>query len=165
MRLLRSGQWNQSRQELADRGVALAAELHAPAHDVALSLLDESADIDGDLKASAPKRRALLETLHAARPGDVPVTIRLAAALETEENTERAVALLMPLREQLGDTEGARILGQHLAASGKYDEAYPLLTPYCQSRLARFRTAEEALSTAYESVQQAALHRLRNDQG
>lgn len=165
MRLQRSGQWNQSRQELADRGLALAAEFIASAPDVALSLLDGSGEIDGEEKASAPKRRALLETLLAARPGDVPVTIRLAAALETEENIERAVGLLMPLREKLADTEGARILGQHLAASGKYDEAYPLLTPYCQSRLARFRAAEEALGTTYESVQQAALDRLRKDQG
>jgi hypothetical protein len=164
VRLQRSGQWNQSRQELADRGLALAAESVASAPDIALGLLDESAEIDGEAKASAPKRRALLETLLAARPGDAPVTIRLAAVLEAEENTERAVALLMPVRDKLADTEGARILGQHLAASGKYDEAYPLLTPYCQSRLARFHTAEEALSTAYESVQQAALHRLRNNQ-
>jgi len=164
VRLQRGGQWNQSRQELADRGVALAAQSIAPAPDVALKLLEESAEIDGDPKASAPKRRDLLEALYAARPGDVAVTVLLAKALETEENVERAVTLLMPLREKLVDTEGARILGQHLAASGKYDEAYPLLTPYCESRLARFHAAERDFTTIYESVQQAALNRLRNNQ-
>jgi tetratricopeptide (TPR) repeat protein len=164
VRLTRGGKWNQSQQELADRGLALAAEFVASAPDVAINLLDESANIDGQAKASAPKRRELLQTLHAARPGDMQVTVRLATALEAEENVERAVSLLLPLREQLGDTEGARILGQHLVASGKFDEAYPLLMPYCQSRLAQFRSTEESFTTAYESVLEAALNRLRNDQ-
>ena len=165
VRLQRSGRWSQSRQSLCDRGLALAAEVAETSSDAALTLLDESAQIDSDPQASQAQRRELLETLHAAHPADVALAVRLATALEAEEELPRAVELLAPHQAALGDTEGARILGQHLAAAGKYDEAYPLLFPYCQSRLARFRAAEEALTAAFQSVQETALERLRNGQG
>jgi hypothetical protein len=162
VRLMRSGRWNQSADELAARGIALAQSLVETAPDTALELLDEAAGILADPEALAAERRGVLERLQAAKPQDVAITVRLAAALADEGNLERAVALLQPLKDKLADTEGARILGQHYAAQGDFAAAYELLAPYCQTRLASYREAEQAFEAQLKATHSRAIQKLQN---
>jgi len=82
-------------------------------------------------------------------------------ALEQEGKVEQCEALLVPQIDKLGDTEGARILGQHYVNQGKYDEAYSLLSNYCQTRLVQYRDAEKAFTDAWKTAQQAAFEELK----
>jgi hypothetical protein len=162
VRLMRSGRWNQSADELAARGIALAQSLVETAPDTALELLDEAAGILADPEALAAERRGVLERLQAAKPQDVAIAVRLAAALADEGTIDRAVALLQPLQDKLADTEGARILGQHYAAQGDFAAAYELLAPYCQTRLASYREAEQAFEAQLKATHTRAIQNLQN---
>ena len=55
--------------------------------------------------------RDLLEKLIAAQPDDPELLSRLAVVFETQGQEERSIRLLEPIRERIGTTEGARILG------------------------------------------------------
>ena len=140
-----------------------------------LALLEQLARLDGaDEARIAAVRRPLLEKLVAANPQDVELTVELALAVEAEGSKSRAghgaagdpaariVALLAPLRDKLGAGEGARALGQALAAQGKYDESYALLSPYLEQRLDAFHQAEQAYTTAVEQAESRIVQQLRD---
>ncbi|MCO5170115.1 MAG: hypothetical protein M9894_27595 [Planctomycetes bacterium] len=125
-------------------GLALAAALRAVDEVTALGL-----------------REPLLEALVAREP-DVEAASELAALYEGRGQGERAVALLRPLADRLGASDGARLLGQALAAEGDVDAAHRLLLPWLDARLAALHEAEAALRRALEQGQEAALQVLRS---
>jgi tetratricopeptide (TPR) repeat protein len=144
----------------------------APRPDV-LSLLDQLDELhEADRARVAAIRRPLLEKLVAENPGDVDLAVRLAVTLEAEgrqgtaggkENpAERIVKLLLPQREKLGAGEGARVLGQALAAQGKFDESYALLGPYLDQRLTAFHEAERAFEDAIEQARGRIIAQFQN---
>ncbi len=139
------------------------------------ALLEQLSRLDGADEASiAAVRRPLLEKLVAANPQDVELTVQLALAVEAEgsktgaghgaagDPAVRIVVLLAPLRDKLGAGEGARALGQALAAQGKYDESYALLSPYLDQRLDAFHQAEQAYATALEQAESRIVQQLRD---
>ena len=161
-------------KELFKAGIAWV-EHHPqmPQHEV-FDLLDLLAELHGtDQARVAAIRRRLLEKLVAADPQDAELTVQLALALEAESQpatkqggsgdpSPRIVKLLSPLREKLGVGEGARLLGQALAAQGKFDESYVLLGPYLEKRLDAFHEAEQGFQDAIEQVQSRVIAQLRN---
>ena len=110
----------------------------------------------------ATARRRLLESAVAAYPDDVDLRVQLAQVCEQTGDVERVKTLLMPLREKLGDGEGARLLGQIFAAEGAFDDAYALLEPYLASRLAELHAAEEGFRQAINDGQQRLIQGLEN---
>lgn len=148
-------------KEIFQAGIAwLEHHADAPCHGV-FDLLDQLAELHGaDRSRIAAARRPLLEKLVAADPQDVDLSVQLALALEAESPPQggkkqgeghpggRISRLLSPLREKLGTGEGARLLGQALAAEGKFDESYALLGPYLETRLDAFHEAEQASQNA-----------------
>ena len=128
---------------------------------LAIKLIDEAEPLIVDPKVAVPRKRKLLEQMHERLPKELDVTVQLAFALEQEGNMEQCQALLAPHIEELADTEGARILGQHYVSQGKYDEAYSLLSNYCQTRLLQYREAEKSFNDAFKAAQQSALEELK----
>ena len=71
--------------------------------------------------------------------------------------TDEAKNLLVPIKDKLGDGEGARVLGTVLARQGDYDGAYALLWPHVKTRLDSFHAAEKAAEDAIHQLSQAAV--------
>jgi tetratricopeptide (TPR) repeat protein len=105
------------------------------------------ADVQGAL-------RPLLERLVRDNPQDVELATRLAVAYDAAGRRADCEKLLTPHRDKLGDGEGARILGQVLAARGQLDAALPLLRAYTDKRLAEYRVAIKEFQTAAHEFQQ-----------
>src|SRR6266481_6191959 len=154
------GRWNQKQPPLFELALEFAEECADKDAKLAVKLIDEAEPLIVDHKVAVPRKRKLLEQLHQRLPSDLDVTVQLAFALEQEGNTQQCEALLVPHIEDLADTEGARILGQHYVSQGKYDEAYSLLSNYCQTRLIQYRTAEKSFADAFKTAQQSALEEL-----
>ena len=107
-------------------------------------------------------RQKLVERIVETHPTNAKYVIPFAENLHEEGEIERCRQLLEGVQDQLGSTEGARILGQMLAREGRLDEAHALLVPYTEARLKRLHNAEEDFNDAYEQAQNKALARLRN---
>jgi len=137
-------------------------------------LLDQLAKLPAsDRAVIAATRRPLLEKLVAANPQDVELIVQLALTLEEAGSPEgkeksgddpkvRIIRLLSPHRDKLGTGEGARLLGQALAAQGKFDESYALLGPYLDSRLGSFHEAEQAYADAIAQVNDRVMNQFRS---
>ncbi len=107
-------------------------------------------------------RRQLIEQSVLAAPQDAELAVRLALQLELEGQTTRIKDLLAPHREQLGSSEGARLLGHMLADEGEFDAAYALLSAYLEPRLAELHKAQVAFEQAISANQQSILTQLKN---
>ncbi len=137
--------------------------VHADARPgAALQVLDVLQELEEPLENEVETaRRTLLEAVVAVDPADADAALRLALLLEQEEDTERIVALLMPLSDHLGGGDGPRVLGQALARQGSFDESYEMLQPWVEQRLAALHAAEAAYSKRYEELQQRVLSQLQ----
>lgn len=124
-----------------------------------LKVIEPLAPEGEDLKV---RLRPLLEFAVKDDPTNVTMVSELAVLLEEEGNQERCDELLTPLADKLGETEGARILGQIRAGQGKFEEADRLLSPYAEGRLAKLHEAEEKYNTVLSEVQEEAINMLRN---
>jgi tetratricopeptide (TPR) repeat protein len=155
------GRWNQEQLPLHVLAMEFAEECAEKDPKLAIKLIDEAEPLMVDPKIAAPRKRKVLEQIHERLPSDLEVTSQLALALEQEDQMEKCEVLLVPQIDKLADTEGARILGQHYVNQGKYDEAYSLLSDYCQSRLPHYREAEKAFTDAIKAAQQAAFDELK----
>lgn len=108
--------------------------------------------------------RELLESAVALPNPSVDVVVDLAMVLEEEGELERCETILQQRKDELGTTEGARILGQIYSRRSDVDNAYALLMPYMQVRLDRLKEVNESLESMYESAQQTAINALQNGQ-
>lgn len=126
-----------------------------------VEILESYAVLAPDEGALAAERRRLVERGAAASPPDIWAVSELAVEFESRSDAAGAEALLAPHAERLGDTEGARILGQIRAAQARFEEAFPLLNPYVTARLDRLHTETEAFQKSFAIVQQDAIDALR----
>jgi tetratricopeptide (TPR) repeat protein len=126
---------------------------------VLADLLAESSAADAERVAAT--RRRLLERIVKTDPKDVEAAVQLALLLERAGDAKGIEALLTPHRDKLADGEGARLLGQLLAAQGKFDESYALLSPYLEKRLGAFHDAEKAFEAAIVQGQQRIVRQLQ----
>ncbi|HZL91120.1 MAG TPA: hypothetical protein VFB96_22325 [Pirellulaceae bacterium] len=127
----------------------------------ALALLEESSEFLADPKARVQQTRPILERVQKQLPGDVGAAVQLAITYELEGDDKTCERILAPLADKLGDSEGARILGQIAASRGEFDKAYGLLTKYCQQRLEKFRASEARWAGEIERIEREALAELR----
>ena len=97
----------------------------------------------------------MLEKIVAGVPDEVDAAVRLSLAYEQAGMIEAIQPLLEKHQDQLGTGEGARMLGQIYAHSGRSDEAFPMLEGYLEPRIAAFRDASVRLdATAQELYQE-----------
>lgn len=138
--------------DLVGRGIALADHHKEADPQGALRILEAVAPLGEQQEDLLARRRALLGPLVEAHPDDMELAVELALLAEQEGDFEQCLQLLSPHADQLGDSEGARLLGQVYAARGDYGHAYALLGPYTEQRLERLTHAETAYNDAYQSA-------------
>lgn len=110
-----------------------------------------------------PLRETLLQSLCKADPNDPKSLSELALIYESRKDEAGCEKLLAGHEKILGDTEGARILGQIYSHEGKTDAAYPLLSAYTIGRMTLLHKAELAEADAEQRASNEALHTLNYD--
>jgi hypothetical protein len=161
--LQRTGRWQGSAQSLHDRGLSLARETAEKDPRGAWAILDAIAPLASqDQEAEAGFRHELLEKVVAAEPSNAEWASRLAVEYESRNQLDRAERVLSPLRANLGELEGARVLGLCDARANRVDQAVPLLRSYARNRLERLGQAEARLRTLARAAQERVIGELKN---
>jgi hypothetical protein len=161
-RLRKAGRWPGPEAELYNKGMARVNALAASDPRGAVLVLDSVAPLAPEGDDPSALAGELLERVVAARPGDVAMVSRLAALYEARDQLDRCARLLEPLRAQLGDSEGARILGSIDARADRPEPALALLRGYTRPRLDRLRKAEARLDATVRAAQDRVVGRLRS---
>lgn len=152
-------------QDLAQNAADMANAVQARDPRLALHILDVLAEQPGEADKLAQQRQALLVATVQAHPDDVDAASRLALWHEQRGEIQAAKALLLPVKEQLGASEGARLLGRILAHEGQFDESYALLQPYTQQHLQALKQAESAYQAKLKDVWDRTIAELNRGQG
>lgn len=152
-------------QDLVKRGLDDVAALSAQDPRLALHILDVVAAQPGEGDKHADLHEALLLATVKAHPDDVDAASELAVLHEKRGEIDQAQALLTPLRDKLGSSEGARLLGQILARHGQYEEAYRLLKPYTQERIKLLSQAEAAYNADAKRIWDRSIAELKRGEG
>ena len=109
-----------------------------------------------------PTRQKLLERLTREQPDNVDLAAQLAVVYEQTGQRDRCLALLEPLKNKLGTSDGARALGMVYFEKGRNDEALALLQPYVDTRLKSFRDTEQRFDAAAKNFQTKLIDSLKD---
>ncbi|MBI1373693.1 MAG: tetratricopeptide repeat protein [Phycisphaera sp.] len=151
--------------DLYAKGVEAVLRIGEADPRAASELLEALRPAAPDEKEFSERQLALLERVLAKEPNDVALASRLAESYEATDNLDKCQALLEPMRDKLGDSEAARILGQIYAAKGEHEKAYTLLEPYVKQRLNTLHNAETAYQKAVEQAWKRELNILDKGRG
>ncbi|HZV05701.1 MAG TPA: hypothetical protein VE999_11515 [Gemmataceae bacterium] len=138
--------------DLEERGLKLIDQHGDKEPRDALILLNVLLPIAKDPPKLAARRQKLLERSVALNPNDVAAVSELAVFYEANNQLPRCEKILLPIKDRLGDSEGARILGQMLARKDKVEDACALLEPYSEKRLEHLRGAEQVFHNATQQL-------------
>lgn len=138
--------------DLEERGLKLIDQHGEKEPRDALILLNVLQPLAKDPPKLEARRQTLLERGVALDPNDVAVVSELAVLYEANNQLPRCEKILLPLKDRLGDSEGARILGQILARKDKVEDACAVLEPYTEKRLQHLRSAEQAFHSATQQL-------------
>lgn len=150
---------------IAAKGLKLARDRGATDPANAIAILDAIRPLVIDTRPLDAVRLDLLRKWAAAEPSNLKALVPLASLLEQQGDLAGAKKLLLPVKSQLGDTEGARVLGTILSREGDLDGAYALLWPYVDARLARLHDAEKAEHDVGESLWHREVQELNDQKG
>jgi hypothetical protein len=161
-RLVRARRWPKHEASPFDAGMAAVNAMAPSDPRGAVLVLEAVAQLAGKGDDTAALAVDLLERVVAAAPGDVAMASRLAVRYEGRNQLDRCAKLLEPLRDRLGDSEGARVLGLIDAKADRIEPALALLDAYARPRLARLRAAEDGLQAAIHAAEERLLERLKS---
>lgn len=85
----------------------------------------------------------LVQTINVTDPTNLEAAVELSEIYYAQEDLAAVKTILAPVRDQLADTEAARILGQIYISEGNNNAAYPLLSSYTSGRLKTLQIAEK----------------------
>ena len=151
-------------QDAFKRGMVSVEKFRGSDPEGALTIAQALRVVNPNAKEIAPLEIDLLKAIVAKDPNNTTRAVELAVIYEDAKQLEESVKLLKPHQEKLSNTEGARILGQHLLQEGENEAAYGLLYPYVQTRLATLRRVEHAYTNAAASASQRAVEALNRNQ-
>jgi len=83
---------------------------------------------------------------------DYILALEFALLNEAYGQCAQCETVLKPHQQELLKNEGARVLGQYYARSNQIDEAYALLHPYTQDKLALYQEAERAYEEELDNI-------------
>lgn len=112
--------------DVVETGMALVKDKGDADPSDAVAVLDVVRPLVIDTRPIDARRLVLLRKWAEAEPANSNAIIPL-ASLVADENPADAKRLLMPIKDKLGDGEGARVLGTILGREGDDDGAYALL--------------------------------------
>lgn len=153
------------RADVADKALKLVKDKGDSDPPAALSMLETIRPFIVDTRPIDARRLLLLQKLAIAQPQNLEIIVPLASLLEKQNQLDQAKKLLMPLKDRLGDGEGARVLGTILAREGDDNAAYALLWPYVKSRLDSLHAAEKAAHDTSEQIYEREIELLKTDKG
>jgi len=107
----------------------------------------------------------LLTIINKNDPTNLLAATELGEIHYNQGDLESAKAVLDPVKDNLGDSEGARVLGQVYVAEGNNKDAYPLLSAYTTSRLERFQNAEKRFVDLQDKLWEEEFERLNEGDG
>jgi hypothetical protein len=161
-RLLKAGRWPKAQADLYNMGMSRVNALAPADPRGAVLVLEAVAPLAPKGDDPSALARELLERVVAQAPGDVEMVSRLAVLDEAQNQFDRCTKLLEPLRERLGESEGARILGMIDARASRVEPALALLRDYTRPRLERLRRAEIRLKTTAALAQERIIERIKS---
>jgi len=147
--------------EVAARALALVKAKGNADPATAVAILDEIRPLVIDTRPVDESRFNLLKKWAAAEPSNLEAIVPLASLLEQKDQIAEAKKLLLPVKANLGDGEGARVLGTIIGREGDFDGAYALLWPYVQSRLTRLHAAEKTSEETIQSLYRTQIEHLK----
>ncbi|MDB6024181.1 MAG: hypothetical protein JWM68_404 [Verrucomicrobiales bacterium] len=145
-----------------ERGSKFVDQLKATDPEEALAIFDEVATLEPKNETLPSTRIDLLKLSIAKNPNNTNRVVELALVYESRRELKECRDLLLPLKDKLGSTEGARILGQMVLNDGNHEDAYALLFPYVQARLEQLHVVEKSYSKQANAASQRALNTLRD---
>ncbi|MGN6370408.1 MAG: hypothetical protein ACTHN5_19305 [Phycisphaerae bacterium] len=138
--------------QITEVGMKLATARGGENPKAFVGVLDAIKPLVLDPRSLNEERLVLLQKWAAAEPGNLEVIVPLAGLMEEKGETGEAKKMLMPVKEKLGDGEGARVLGLILAREGDLEGAYGQLWPYVQKRLGALDGAEKEYDRVMKQV-------------
>src|SRR5262245_25906156 len=152
-------------QELvAPRGLELLSKHGADDPGGVVAVLEVVQPQAEDGKAFDARVRPLLEAWVKRHREDARLATALARVYERGGEVDRAGELLMPYRDRLGSSEGARILGQRLARKGEFEQALPLLEAYVRAMGPHIEAAERHYDRSVERLRRSIRQRVEQGQ-
>lgn len=148
--------------EPLERGLKLAQQVGKDNPSDGLLVLEAARRIAPTNEQIATLQQDLLLAGTVKSPGDLKYLEPLAVIYEEQDRAEDCVPLLQPHKDKLGQSECARILGQQFMAQNQYNDAYALLYPYVQGRLATLVSAENTYTNSAELSYKAAIKHLND---
>jgi hypothetical protein len=139
------------------RGLAHIEKFRASEPESVLDLFEAVKRLEPKNAALPTLKIDLLKGAMAAKPDNTNRVVELALLYEEAEQLKAAQELLLPYKDKLGATEGARILGQHLLSENRNEDAYQLLYPYVQKHLEKLHAVERAYTNASRLASSRAL--------
>jgi tetratricopeptide (TPR) repeat protein len=161
-RVQKAGRWPRPGADLYKSGMERVNALAASDPRGAVLILEAVAPLAPRGDDPSALARQLLERIVASAPGDIAMVSRLAVLYEAQNQLDLCTKLLEPLRAQLGESEGARILGAIDARAGRLEPALALLRGYTRPRLDRLRQAEDRLRQLVRSAQERLAENVRS---
>lgn len=139
-------------QEFVPRTIERALQVADTRPAVGLKLLQVVNETDPKAPKLAAAHALVIDKAFQLEPNDPDIASEMALVLEAKQDRAKCDTILTPLTDQLGNREGARILGQIRVHEGKFDEAYALLSPYLEANLQAFQNAEAEAKDAEEAL-------------
>ena len=143
-----------------EAGMDLVARRGSDNPEGANNILSTIEPVVFDDQAFNQKKFEILDQLVRQQPENVAYVGDFATALEGLGRIEECEPLLAKHEDNLGETEGARILGQIRAGQGRLDEAEALLDAYCENRIIELKKSESKFERIYQSKWDFFLKRL-----
>ncbi|MCI0380106.1 MAG: hypothetical protein L0215_21185 [Gemmataceae bacterium] len=147
-------------ERLFEKAQALAQSLGKDDPRMALQIVDAAGPFAADPKEYQEARLPFLQAWLKKSPNDLDAVTELAVYWESRHDLAQCKKVLEPHAKELGQREGARILGQVYMQEGKFDEAYRLLSAYAENRLQQFQDAEANLINAEQQARKDVIHQL-----
>ena len=163
-RLLKAGRWPKGQADLYNKGMSRVNALAPGDPRAAILVLEAVTPLAPKGDDTTAIARELLERVVAQSPSDVEMVSRLAVLEEAQNKLDRCARLLESLRDKLGESEGARVLGMIDARANRIEPALALLRGYTRPRLERLRRAEARLKSAVQAAQERVIERLKSRQ-
>jgi tetratricopeptide (TPR) repeat protein len=154
-----------SKSDVAAKGFRLAADNGDSNPRAAIAILDAIRPLVSDTSSIDQRRLPLLKKWVAKEPTNLNAITPLALLLEQQNESAEARKLLLPVKDKLGDSEGARILGMILGHEGDFDGSYAVLWPYAKNRLERLHSAEKALEDTLNQGWEREINLLKEGKG
>jgi len=129
------------------------------------SLLHETQELNPEGEDLTQIDTALVKSINAQDPTNLEAAVEISDTHFLAGNFEAVKQVLNPVKDKLGDSEGARILAQTYIGEGRNAEAYPLLSAYTSTRLDSFQKAEARFTEVSEGLWESEFTRLNTGLG